>query len=258
LPPALSREYNAELAEVTLAHCVQNIYTAEIEAVSVLVRMHDSAALADGADVPPSVVRQIAAERARLEDNREAIRQERGILDKDREEQAQVVVDLEAQLAAMSAEKANLKKRILTQETEVKRLRRDAGEVPKLKEELSALQEASSKTNPQFLSSTVFQVAALKMAKPVMFDQLHMTLSYVSEFFPFKPKEFGVHVTVVEPPSFAGFRWDQEVDQLVFEEGTALSVSEILPELGNMQPKTPWFSDEEEEEEEGSGEKKVE
>jgi hypothetical protein len=92
------------------------------------------------------------------------------------------------------------------------------------------------------------------MAKPAMLNQLHTTLSYVSEFFPFKPEEFGVHTTAVEPPSFVGFKWDREADQLVSEEGTALSVPEILPELGSMQPSTPWFLDEDEED----GEKKAE
>jgi hypothetical protein len=53
-PSALSREYNAELVEVTLAHCVRNIYTATIEAVSFFAKMQDSVALAEGADVPPT------------------------------------------------------------------------------------------------------------------------------------------------------------------------------------------------------------
>jgi septal ring factor EnvC (AmiA/AmiB activator) len=135
---------------VTLAHCVWNIYTARIEAVSFFAKMQDSVALAEGADVPPSVVRQIIAERAILEDDREAIRQEREALEKDREEQAQAAAVLEAQVAVLSAEKVDLEKRLLARETKVKRLRREAGEVPKLKKELSALQEASSKIIPQF------------------------------------------------------------------------------------------------------------
>jgi hypothetical protein len=59
--------------------------------------------------------------------------------------------------------------------------------------------------------------------------------------------------TVVESPSFAGFKWDRETDQLVSGDGVALSVSEILPELGSMQPKTPLFLEDEDEEEEEGG-----
>jgi hypothetical protein len=50
------------------------------------------------------------------------------------------------------------------------------------------------------------------MAKPMMLDQLYTILSYISEFFPFKLEEFGVQEMVVEPPSFVGFKWDQEAD----------------------------------------------
>jgi hypothetical protein len=82
-----------------------------------------------------------------------------------------------------------------------------------------------------------------------MLAQLHITLSYVFKFFPFKSEEFGMHETVVEPPSFADFKWDREADQLVSGDGTALSVLKIPPELGSMQPKTLWFPEDEEEEE---------
>jgi chromosome segregation ATPase len=134
---------------------VWSIYTAGIEAVNILTKMQDSTALAGGAEVPPSVIRQIAAERARLEGNREVLRQEREDLEKEKEGQAEAIADLEAQLAAMSAHKADLKKCLLSRETEVKKLR-DAGEVPKVKEELNTLREASSKIIPYFLSYIAF------------------------------------------------------------------------------------------------------
>jgi hypothetical protein len=234
----LSREYNVELAEVTFAHCVQNIYIAEIEPVNVLAKMQDSTALAEGTEAPPSVVRQIAAEQARLEEDREVVHLEREELEKEREDGAKTVANLEARLAAMSREKVDLEKRLLVQEIEVKKLRRDVGEIPKMNE-LSALRDSSSKTIPEFLSSTAFQVATLNAAKSVMLDQLHTTVSYISEYFPFEPEEFGVQATTVEPPSLAGYTWNRKADQLVSAEGTTLSVPEILPELRNMQPKTP-------------------
>jgi hypothetical protein len=73
----MSREYNAELVEVTLAHYVQNIYTAGIEVVNVLAKMQESLALEEGAEVPSSIVRQIAAERASLEEEQEAVHHEK-------------------------------------------------------------------------------------------------------------------------------------------------------------------------------------
>jgi hypothetical protein len=106
--------------------------------------------------------------------------------------------------------------------------------IPKLKYKLGTFQEASSKILLDFLSSNAFQVAALNLAKPAMLDQLHTTLSYISELFPFKPEEFGVTETVVEPPSFTGFKWDRETDQLISEDRVALFVPEIVPELGSM------------------------
>jgi hypothetical protein len=66
----------------------------------------------------------------------------------EKEEQVQTIADLKAQLATISGEKADLEKRLLIRETEVKKLRRDASEVLNLKEELSALREASSKIIP--------------------------------------------------------------------------------------------------------------
>jgi hypothetical protein len=145
-------------------------------------------------------------------------------------------------LATLFANKADLEK-----------LRRDAREVPMLKEELTALREASSKIIPNFLYSTAFQVVALNMMKPAMLDQLHTILSHVFEFFPFKPEEFDMHETVVKPPSLAECKWDREADQLVSDDGTALSVPEILPELGSMPPKTPWLPEDEEEDEGHTG-----
>jgi septal ring factor EnvC (AmiA/AmiB activator) len=109
-PPAFSREYNSELAEVTLAHCVRNIYTARIEEVNILTKMQDSTVMAEGAEVPPSVVWQIIAERARLEEDREVVRLEREELDMAREDGVKAVTDLEARLAAVSQEKADLEK----------------------------------------------------------------------------------------------------------------------------------------------------
>jgi hypothetical protein len=248
-----------KLAEVTLAHCVRNIYTTGIEAVNVLTKMQDSSALAEGVDVPPSVVQHITAERARLEDEREVLRQGREGLEKEKDEQAKANADLRAQLAALSAQKADLEKRLLSWEGEVKKLRKEAGVVPKLKEELGTLQEVSSKILLDFLCSNTFQVAALNLAKPAMLDQLHTTISYISELFSFKPEEFGVTETMMEPPSFTGFKWNRETGQLISGDGVALSVSEIHLELGSMQPKTPWFpEDEAEEEEEGAQEADVE
>jgi septal ring factor EnvC (AmiA/AmiB activator) len=168
--------------------------------------MQDSSALAEGAEIPPSVVRQIAAERARLEDDREVLWQEREGLKKEKEEQAKANADLTAQLAALFAQNADLEKRLLSLEGEVMKLRKEAGVIPKLKYKLGTFQEASSKILLDFLSSNAFQVAALNLAKPAMLDQLHTTLSYISELFPFKPEEFGVTETVVEPPSFTGFK----------------------------------------------------
>jgi hypothetical protein len=66
----------------------------------------------------------------------------------EKEEQVQTIADPKAQLATISGEKADLEKRLLIRETEVKKLRRDASEVLNLKEELSALREASSKIIP--------------------------------------------------------------------------------------------------------------
>jgi hypothetical protein len=54
------------------------------------------AALAEGADVSPSVVWQIVAERARLEDDREAIRLEREAFEREKEDRAKTITDLEA------------------------------------------------------------------------------------------------------------------------------------------------------------------
>jgi hypothetical protein len=85
-----------------------------------------------------------------------------------------------------------MKNHLLARETEVKKLRWDVGEIPKMNEEMSALHDVSSKIIPEFLSSTAFQVVALNAAKPTMLDQLYTTISYISEYFPFKPEEFGV------------------------------------------------------------------
>jgi hypothetical protein len=79
---------------------------------------------------------------------------------------------------------------------------------------------------------------ALNVVKPAMLNQLHTILSYVSEYFPFKLEEFRVHAITVEPPSLGGFNWDREADRLVSDEGTILSVPEILSELCKMQLNT--------------------
>jgi hypothetical protein len=110
---------------------------------------------------------------------------------------------------------------------------------------LNALRESSSKIIPEFLSSTAIQVAALNAAKPTVLDQFHTTVSYIFEYFPFELEEFGVQAMTVEPPSLVGCTWNREASQLVSAEGIILSVPEILSELGNMQPKTPWFPDDE-------------
>jgi uncharacterized protein involved in exopolysaccharide biosynthesis len=51
-----------------------------------------------------------------------------------REDKVKAVTDLEARLAAVSQEKADLEKRLLAQEIEVKKLQRDVGEISKMKE----------------------------------------------------------------------------------------------------------------------------
>jgi chromosome segregation ATPase len=103
------------------------------------------AALAEGADVSPSIVWQIAAERARLEDDREVIRLERDAFEREKEDRAKTITDLEARLVTVSGEKADLEQRLHAREMEVKKLRWDAREISKLKEELNVLRETSSK-----------------------------------------------------------------------------------------------------------------
>jgi hypothetical protein len=68
----------------------------------------------------------------------------------------------------MSGEKADLEKRLLARETEVKKLWWDVSEISKMKEDLSALRDASLNIIPEFLSSTAFLVAALNVAKLAM------------------------------------------------------------------------------------------
>jgi hypothetical protein len=118
---------------------MRNIYTAGIEVVNVLVEMHDSSILVEGADVPP-------AWSDKLQPSGPDWRMtEREDLEKDKEDQDKTIADLEAQLAAVSTNKADLEKRLLVREIKVKKLRREASEVPKLKEELSTLQEDHSR-----------------------------------------------------------------------------------------------------------------
>jgi hypothetical protein len=139
----------------------------------------------------------------------------------EREEQSKVFADQRAQLETVLTEKSALKNHLLMRDDEVKKLKREANEAPKLKE-LDLLWSSSSKAVLEFLSSQSFQVATLMMMKLMMLNYIRTMQSYVVEFYFFQLEEFGVQETPVDPPSLDSYKWVCERDQIIFEEGVAL------------------------------------
>ena len=121
------------------------------------------------------------------------------------------------------------------------------GEIDDLKASLQKAEQDLARVRPEvigkFLKSDGFKCAALTSLVDCLRSSIYRELSFVAEYFPFTPEQFGfgpINERDAHPKELVGYVWDEGKDQLIDPEGKVIPESLTLQTVSNPGPSYKW------------------